>query len=32
MGNHLHFEVYNNGQNMNPEVYLNTEQKIKGEE
>ena len=31
LGNHLHFEIYNNGQNMNPEVYLNTEQKLKGE-
>ena len=31
LGNHLHFEIYNNGQNMNPEVYLNTEQKIEGD-
>jgi murein DD-endopeptidase MepM/ murein hydrolase activator NlpD len=32
LGNHLHFEIYNNGQNMNPEVYLTTEQKVKREE
>ena len=32
LGNHLHFEIYNNGQNVNPEVYLNTEQKVEGED
>lgn len=32
LGNHLHFEIYNNGQNVNPEVYLNTEQKVERED
>ena len=31
LGNHLHFEIYSNGQSVNPETYLNTEQKIKKE-
>ena len=31
LGNHLHFEIYSNGDAINPEIYLKTEQKTKKE-
>ena len=32
LGNHLHFEMYENGGNINPDIYLNKELSLKKED